>query len=391
MKQITVGIVGGRLQGVEACYLARKAGYQSILFDKDPLCAAADLADVFVCADLLATDVSEDLAACDFILPAMENLAVMEQVAMRAQQLGIPYLYDRAAYHISASKRRSNRFFRVHQIPYPRSYPQAKFPVVLKPSGLSGSAGVQKIRNPAQLQNVMRGKNWDNYVIQEFLEGPSYSIEVVGDGKTWTPLAVTQILTDGRYDCCRVVAGAHLPPAVQQQMRALGTKIGAALHIRGIFDVETIYANGEMHVLEIDARLPSQTPTAVWHATGINMLSLLWEMLCGKPVANASSQENFVIYQHIAVCGTQVKILGEHIMAQAGRLQYAEDFFGCPEALTNYRAGRQEWVATLIARDGESLQNAERKIERAVQRIQNHMKDSRDETAVYQPPYKRVV
>ena len=78
-------------------------------------------------------------------------------------------------------------------------------------------------------------------------------------------------------------------------------------------------------------------------------------------------------------------------MAQAGRLQYAEDFFGCPEALTNYRAGRQEWVATLIARDGESLQNAERKIERAVQRIQNHMKDSRDETAVYQPPYKRVV
>jgi pyrrolysine biosynthesis protein PylC len=44
----------------------------------------------------------------------------------------------------------------------------------------------------------------------------------------------------------------------------------------------------------------------------------------------------------------QLEIAGEHIMSGAEALHVIPDFFGANEAITNYAAGRDEWVATLI-------------------------------------------
>ena len=35
-KGVRVGVVGGKLQGVEATYLARKAGWEVVVIDQDP-------------------------------------------------------------------------------------------------------------------------------------------------------------------------------------------------------------------------------------------------------------------------------------------------------------------------------------------------------------------
>ena len=39
--------------------------------------------------------------------------------------------------------------------------------------------------------------------------------------------------------------------------------------------MEVILHRGELKVLEIDARLPSQTPTVVFHSTGVNLVEVL--------------------------------------------------------------------------------------------------------------------
>ena len=63
-----------------------------------------------------------------------------------------------------------------------------------------------------------------------------------------------------------------------QQFQDLGLRIAAKLTMTGIMDVEVINDQGILKVLEIDARLPSQTPTAVYKSTGTNMLELLYDL-----------------------------------------------------------------------------------------------------------------
>ena len=55
-----------------------------------------------------------------------------------------------------------------------------------------------------------------------------------------------------------------------------------------------------------------------------------------------------MIYEHVRVASNQLEIAGEHIMAAADPLHVYPDFFGADEAITNYAAGRDDWVATLI-------------------------------------------
>ncbi|MGN1015322.1 MAG: 3-methylornithine--L-lysine ligase PylC [Butyricicoccus sp.] len=358
---IRLCVIGGMLQGTEICYLARKAGYETLLIDKNPACVAQNLATRFVCADVLRDELEPLMKQCDCIFPAVENDAVLHALSVLSEQCGVPLIHDEHAYHISSSKLISDRFFREHDIPVPRYYPEADFPLILKPSGESGSAGVRKINSAAEMPE------WsENDVIQEYLEGPSYSIEVIGDGTRYYPLQITEIVTDGQYDCCRVNAKVKLSHQERWQMYQIANQLGAALGIKGIFDIETILCRGIMHVLEIDARVPSQTPTAVYHSTGINMVKLLYELSQGRLKRPVVQEKRFAIYQHIQVDNGEVTVHGEHIMTQAGPLVQIPDFLGCDEALTDYHSGSRHWRATLIA-TGASRAEAERKIQRAME------------------------
>jgi len=103
-------------------------------------------------------------------------------------------------------------------------------------------------------------------------------------------------------------------------------------------------------VLEIDARLPSQTPTTVYWSTGLNMVQILGDLFLNRRInlPPNSDHEYGVIYEHVRVSSNQLEIAGEHIMSGTDALHVYPDFFGADEAITNYARDRQDWVATLI-------------------------------------------
>ncbi len=71
-------IIGGRLQGVEAAYLARKAGWQTVVVDIDKNAPAAGICDFFLNIDALNyPELARAIAGADFILPARENKEVL--------------------------------------------------------------------------------------------------------------------------------------------------------------------------------------------------------------------------------------------------------------------------------------------------------------------------
>lgn len=369
-------IVGGKLQGVEAVYLARKAGWFSFLVDKDDLAPATGMCNKFFCLDAMNEEAMIQLFRnVDLVIPAMENCAVLSKLLKYEQLSGTPLVYDQKAYEISSSKIKSDQLFQERNIPAPKQYPNCSYPVIVKPSSRSGSEGVIKINSRQELEKWSEDRNGD-YVIQEYLEGRSYSLEVVGCKSVYNILQVTEIITDDDYDCKRVVAPAGISEALENQFLRIAGAIADILKITGIFDIEVIHHNGQLKVLEIDARLPSQTPIAVYHSTGINMLKLMAEAVLDQVRKVEVISERVCIYQQIAVSSERYRILGEKIMGKVGPLEVVDGFFGADEAITNYQPGMREWVATLIV-TAVSEKNAYKKLDRILLGIQDHISENR--------------
>jgi pyrrolysine biosynthesis protein PylC len=346
-----VVIVGGKLQGVEATYLAHKAGWEVILVDRNSMVPAAGLCDAFYQLDVTseALDLPKAIKVADLIIPALEEPVALEYLSERAARESVPLAYDATAYAISSSKRESALLFAKLGVPIPTPWPKCDLPVVVKPSNSSGSRGVRRINKMEELTAfVTREPN--NWVIQEFLAGPSYSLEVIGVKDNFVSLQSTEIVVDSQYDCKRVLAPAGLSSTMNKKFKEIAITIADALNLNGIMDVEVISHKGTLKVLEIDARLPSQTPTVVNQSTGINMLELLYDVFVKGviPTIPDVKYERGVVYEHIKVSPGILEVSGEHIMANAHPLKLCEHFFGADEALTDFAPGRLPWVATLI-------------------------------------------
>jgi pyrrolysine biosynthesis protein PylC len=262
---------------------------------------------------------------------------------------GIPFAFDPAAYAISSSKIKSEQLFKQTGAPTPARWPTCKFPVVAKPDQGSGSRGVKIFKNINELQDTLKPPA-PEWLIQEFIPGPSYSLEVIGMPGRYTAPQVTDLAIDEQYDCKRVTAPSSLTDALISKFETLSLALGEALNLYGIMDVEVILDEDELKVIEIDARLPSQTPTAVYWSTGLNMVQLLGDLFLNRQprIQPDSNQEYGVIYEHVRVASNHLEIAGEHIMSGADALHVYPDFFGADEAITNYARGRDDWVATLI-------------------------------------------
>lgn len=366
-------IVGGKLQGIEAAYLSRKAGYECVLIDRNPRAPALSLAD-----ESHVFDVTRDVAkareiykSADVILPATENQETLKRLSKDAKVTRIPFIHDDKAFHISRSKIRSNELFKELGVPMPLLYPKAKFPLVIKPSEASGSFGVTVALNAVDLRRkLMELRQFaPKIVVQEFIRGPSISIEVIAKNGVGQSLLCTLLEFDSNYDCKRVIVPTYLGSSVEDKFRSISMRIAEGLHLTGITDVEAMVYHREPMVIEIDARLPSQTPSAVYHSCGINMLKLLVDMFVHGYIPKIKAEpENSIIYEHIAVSNAAIRVVGEHVMADAGNLRVHEKFFGTDEMLTDFDGVKTQWVAILIVKE-RSIEKAWNKRNRVLHKI----------------------
>ena len=310
------------------------------------------------------------------IIPAVEDVIALRALQKCAAEVSIPLAYDAEAYFITHSKKRSNRLFEKLGIPLPQSWPQCGLPLIVKPSVSSGSHGVSKLCTEQELGDFIKrvGSGVKRWILQEYVEGPSYSIEVLGLAGHYVALQVTELEMDGDYDCERVLAPAEIPESLDRQIKEIALTIAKSLRLKGIMDVEVILNQGVPKVLEIDARLPSQTPTAVYESTGINMLELLGHIFVTDtmPIIPKIKALRGVVYEHIKVSQDGLEFLGEHIMGEVDSLEIVHDFFGADVSLTNFNLSSFPWVATLIT-TGESREQAWLKRQQAIENIKSYL------------------
>jgi pyrrolysine biosynthesis protein PylC len=368
-------VVGGKLQGTEAVYLAAKAGWETVLVDRREAPPAAGLADRHVIADISADETLAQalVSTCDAVLPACEDMATLEWLVDHVPAWGVPLLFDLDAYRVSESKLASQALFEELDVPRPLPWPSCGFPAVVKPDSASGSEGVSVVRDEAELAAALAclAAGGHEALVEEYVAGPSLSLEVLAWNGRVVPLQVTGLEFDAVYDCKRVVApvgeaeaggpAAAGPGGVCAWDRAVAPSTLAAfdaaavclaegLDLNGLMDVEVMVRGPELRVLEIDARLPSQTPTAVYWSCGLNIVELLHQTARdGAPPRVDRAPRRACVYQHVHAHDGLLEVVGEHVMGNAVSLQLVEGFFGVNEALTDYRPSARAWVATLIA------------------------------------------
>jgi len=349
-----VAIVGGKLQGTEAAYLARKAGMESLLIDLNENAPAAGLCDQFLCCDV--TQESKELVRAlndvDFILPANENEAVLKALVRLAEKHRYRLAFDKDAYSISSSKLLSDRLIHENGIPAPRYYPDGKAPYIVKPSGFSGSEGVRRFETEEELKRFLQTVHAGEWVAQEFLDGPSYSIEVIGKPGNYRTYEITEIHMASDYDCKKVTAPCPITREQEEGFRQIAVKLAELVKLRGIMDVEVIDDGDGFKVLEIDARIPSQTPTVVYHTGGVNFMEELADLFChgwpsGKDI-NKETKKKYCSYEHFMINNGKITEHGEHIMSEGGILTLRENFFGADEVISDFADGESPWRGTFI-------------------------------------------
>jgi len=387
-------VVGGRLQGAEAVYLALKAGFETLLVDRVPGTPASGLADEHVVFDVTANESRAKVLAgrCDAILPACEDLETLAWLTARAPEWGLPLLFDLAAYRVTRSKSASWRLFDKLGVARPRPWPAA-FPAIVKPDGASGSQGVTRVNDEEELAaaRATLAAAGHRPIVEAYVDGPSLSLEVLAWNGATLPLQVTGLEFDAVYDCKRVVAPVGercggggrrrtpgretgrergggeekadwdelLEPGVLADFAAMAERLAEGLELRGVMDVEVLLRDGrEPLVLEVDARLPSQTPTVVYWSSGANLVELLAETSRrGAPPALAAAPRCACVYQHVRAAHGRLEVVGEHALAVAGPLRRVEGLAGADEALTDRDPSSRSWVATLVT-TGASLAEA---------------------------------
>jgi pyrrolysine biosynthesis protein PylC len=372
---VRIGILGGRLQGIEATYLCRKAGYESILIDKDAQAPATTLANEAYNLNITkeVNYAKRILKKVDAVLPANENKKALAHSEKLCMELSIPFMQDNTAFWTTSNKLRSEKFLLDLNVPTPKPWPDCGFPVIVKPSNKSGSEGVFRANTIGQLQKTLkriRGAD-EKIIIQEFIDGSALSLEVIAKKGEAKPLQITGLEFDDTYSCKRVYAPVEISADLQRKFNEIGEKIAKGLRLNGLTDVQAISREGIPKVNEINARLPSQTPTVVYHSSGVNIVTLLAELFLENELPDVRIQpKHAVIYQHIKVFDGKLRVQGEHVMEEAEGLQIIKDFCGANEAITNMTVdkGARELVATLIVK-AKSLGGAKKKMERVIQRI----------------------
>lgn len=307
----TICIIGGKLQGFEVTYLAHKAGMKVVLVDRREKPLIRSAVDEFHCFDIIREPerligLSEKV---DAMIPVNENFETIGFLRTIKERLVCPLLFDFDAYHISMDKKRSKDFFYSIDVPTPADNPTSP-PYFVKPPCESSSVGTSIIYDNRELEGLD-----PSMLIEEYVEGDVVSLEVVGDGENFAVAKETKVHIDSTYDCHMVTPIDHY-----QELRDISLKLARSLKLRGIMDIEAIDSPRGLKVLEIDARFPSQTPSAVYHSSGINLVEMLMQAFLNGIEETDNSivvpDRNHCTFEHLALIEGELVPVGEHVISQ---------------------------------------------------------------------------
>lgn len=302
MKKVL--IIGASILQLPAILKAKDLGYYVGVADYNPEAIGIPYADEYFNVSTIDTDGIVE-AAKRFKPDGIMTLATdmpMRAVAAACRELGLPGISPDTALK-ATDKAEMIKAFEAHGVEHPWYYVvsdrnvldsivrQASYPCIIKPTDNAGSRGVVLCHNKSELikgyeyaSNESRG---GAVIIEEYLQGPEFSVEVmVVDGVPHV-LQITDKITTGAP---HFVEMGHTQPTSQPQeakekikdlacraVKAVGINVGPA-------HVEMILTAKGPKMVELGARMGGDCITThlVPLSTGIDMVAATIKLACGE-------------------------------------------------------------------------------------------------------------
>lgn len=252
------------------------------------------------------------------------------------------------------------------------------FPVIVKPRDNSGSRGVKLCRNKEELEASMSEafevSKLDTVLVEEFIEGPEYSIEGLHyDGKNEVIQFTEKKTTEFPYN----VELGHIQPANiseenQQIIREIVAKIGKALRFENCPSHTELKINERgIFVIETSPRLGGDyiTSTLTPLSTGVNLEDQLLHIALGDKIEFTPSPVQYSGVRFFAFEeGQVIKHVPDvafvkawpHVVDFSFNLKEGEKVNRITSSLNRYGH------LTLIAGNRESIEDAFEKYEKAI-------------------------
>lgn len=253
-----------------------------------------------------------------------------------------------------------------------------EYPVIIKPRDNSGSRGVKLCRSKEELEASMSEafevSKLDTVLVEEFIEGPEYSIESLHyDGKSEVIQFTEKKTTEFPYN----VELGHIQPAnisedIKQQIREIVARIGRALHFENCPSHTELKINERgVFVIETSPRLGGDyiTSTLTPLSTGINVEDGLLRIALGDKIEIEPKQIQYSGVRFFAFEeGSVIKHVPDtdfvkgwpHVVDFSFNLKEGEKVNRITSSLNRYGH------LTLIAGNRESIEDAFEKYEKAI-------------------------
>lgn len=221
-------------------------------------------------------------------------------MARVAKELNLPF-YSVETAQWSTDKFQMKERFELGDVPHAQGRLISKveeaeglvFPVIVKPRDNSGSRGVKLCRDKNELQisidEALENSKLDTVLVEEFIEGPEYSIESLHhDGKSEVIQFTEKKTTEFPYN----VELGHIQPANisdenKQKIREIIEKIGKALNFENCPSHTELKINERgIFVIETSPRLGGDyiTSTLTPLSTGVNLEDELLKISLGETI-----------------------------------------------------------------------------------------------------------
>lgn len=318
MKKIMI-VGAGKIQTPIIRY-CKSEGYKVIATDIDQHAEGLKYADVAVVIDTL--DRQETLyAAMKYDIDAILTMSdyPVRTVAYVCEKLGFPGLTTRAA-EISTNKYLFRECLRKNQIrvPFYRSsfsYAEIKnmiktsdFPLVVKPVDSSASRGVSKVENFSSLKSAFEEAQFNSkngqVIVEEYLEGPEYSVESLTQNSKNYIVAITEKTTSSGpfFVEERHIVPAKLTTRQRVEIENIVAKIIKAVGINNSASHAEIKLTCQGPVaIEIGARLGGDyiTSDLVPLAKGVNMFANIVDISLNKKIEVTNKNKRYSGIQFI--------------------------------------------------------------------------------------------
>ncbi|MFZ7104365.1 MAG: carbamoyl-phosphate synthase large subunit [Peptococcaceae bacterium] len=162
------------------------------------------------------------------------------------------------------------------------------FPLLVRPSYVLGGRAMKVVYDMGELihyvESAVEISSKHPILIDKYIKGQEVEVDAIGDGENiLIPGIMEHIERAGVHsgDSMAVYPTQTISKIVKDKILAYTEKIGKALQVKGVFNIQFVVADEEAYVLEVNPRA-SRTVPILSKITGVPMIKLATQAMLGK-------------------------------------------------------------------------------------------------------------